>query len=310
MGALLGNKREARPVVMNIERFATHDGPGIRTAVFLKGCPLHCPWCANPETQRAGRVLFHDGEKCVGCRSCERACAAGAIRFGADGRFGYDAARCAGCGECVRACLCEALEFQGEAMAPGDVLDVVERDRDYYEVSGGGMTISGGEPLLHADWALALLREARGRGIPCAVETTGNVPESTVLAAEPLVDNFLYDFKHLDDAVLAEVTGGNGRLIRGNLGLLAKKCPEKINVRIPVIPGFNYDDATLRAMIARLREVGVRRVNLLPYHTLGKNKYAKLGWDYAMPGKSLPDEALAPYHGYALSLGLESKIGA
>lgn len=295
--------------VMNLERFATHDGPGIRTAVFLKGCPLRCPWCANPETQKMESVLFHDVERCVGCGACERACADGAICIDGEA-FTYDGHRCSECGACVRACLHEALELVGKTRTIAEVLEECERDRDYYEASGGGVTLSGGEPLLRCSSALAFLREARRRGLSTAVETTGNVPAKTIAAVMPYVDWFLYDFKHIDSDVLACVTKGNGALIQGNLMQLAKQYPEKINVRIPVIPGFNYDDKTLASMLGWLRDIGVRRVNLLPYHTLGKNKYRKLGWDYTVPGASLRDEDLAPFHELALSLGLESKIGA
>lgn len=295
--------------VMNIERFATHDGPGIRTTVFLKGCPLRCPWCANPETQSMGTVLFHDAERCAGCGMCAQACATGAISVGS-GPFSFDAARCTECGACVRACLHEALEFQGGVQTVGEVVDLCQRDRDYYEASGGGVTLSGGEPLLRVEEAEAYLLEARAAGLTTAVETTGNVPSSTIERLEPAVDYFLYDLKHIDDDRLREVAGGNGTLIKRNLQWLAERVPEKINVRIPVIPGFNFERETLEAMISALCGWGVRRVNLLPYHVLGKNKYARLGRAYVMPGESMRDEELEPYHRYALALGMESKIGA
>lgn len=303
------NDGDVRLTVMNLERFATHDGPGIRTTVFLKGCPLRCPWCANPETQTLGRVVFHDRERCVGCGSCLRACTRGAIAF-EGGYPSFDLTLCDGCGACGRACLKEAIEFQGEERTVGDVLDVVERDLDYYEESGGGVTVSGGEPLMFVNRALPLLREARRRGLDTAVETTGNVPRSTIEKVEPYVDHFLYDFKHSDPDRLHEVTGGDGLLIEGNLRWLLKRCPERINVRIPVIPGFNFDERTLMGMLERLHGMGVLRVNLLPYHTLGLGKYQKLGIAYRCPRQALSDKDLEPYHRRALALGMESKIGA
>ncbi|MDD3485192.1 MAG: glycyl-radical enzyme activating protein [Atopobiaceae bacterium] len=318
MGDIEGATRAADEgtvlLVMNLERFATHDGPGIRTVVFLKGCPLHCPWCANPETQMAGPVVFHDVRRCVGCAACERACPAGAItmREDADGSPcpSFDLGRCDGCGACERACLHEAIALQGRRRSVRAVLDEVLRDADYYEASGGGLTVSGGEPLAVPAQVMPLLREAKARGLDTAIETCGNVPLDIIEEAEPLVDHFLYDLKHLDDRVLARVTGGDGVLIKGNLAWLARRCPQKVNAHIPVIPGFNYDAGVLRPMIGWLHEVGVTRVNLLPYHTLGLAKYEKLHRAYDLPRQGLADKDLMPYHEYALSLGMESRIGS
>ncbi|WP_075279215.1 glycyl-radical enzyme activating protein [Thermophilibacter provencensis] len=299
--------------VMNLERFATHDGPGIRTAVFVKGCPLHCPWCANPETQSLGPVHFVDGERCVGCGECARSCPNGAISLVTEGgrrRPRVDPARCSGCRACERACLREAIVLQGHVMSVGEVLSVAERDRDYYEASGGGVTLSGGEPLMFADTALAFLREARVRGLDTAVETTGNVAFETLRAVEPYVDHFLYDVKSLDESSLRNVVGGSVKLNQEGLRWLAARCPDKINARVAVIPGFNFDDEELKGIIDWLWEIGVRRVNLLPYHTLGLGKYAKLGRDYACSRSSLRDEDLEELHEYALSRGMESKVGA
>jgi len=304
---------QVRLRVMNIERFATHDGPGIRTCIFLKGCPLCCPWCANPETQEPMLpVLFHDERRCVGCRACEAACGAsgaGAISFGS-GAFSFDATRCTSCHVCERACLHEAIALQGYVRTVDELLSLVDRDRDYYEASGGGVTLSGGEPLMHVAEARAFLAEAHARGFDTAVETTGNVPRATVLGVEPLVDHFLYDLKHLDEKTLREATGGNAALVTENLVHLARQCSEKINVRIPVIPGFNFYPDTIRSMIEWCRAVGVTRVNLLPYHTLGRDKYRKMGRAYTGVEHMLVDADLESFHEYALSLGMESKIGA
>ena len=299
--------------VMNLERFATHDGPGIRTAVFVKGCPLHCPWCANPETQSLGPVHFFDADRCVGCGECALSCPNGAISLVTEGNRRYprvNHARCDGCRLCERACLREAITLQGRVMSVGEVLSVVERDRDYYEASGGGVTLSGGEPLMFADKALAFLRESHVRGLNTAIETTGNVATKTLKMVEPYVDHFLYDVKSLDEDLLRKTVGGSARLNQAGLRWLAGHCPDKINVRVAVIPGFNFDDETLKGIIDWLWEIGVRRVNLLPYHTLGLGKYRKLGREYECPRSPLRDEDLEDLHRYARSLGMESKIGA
>lgn len=293
-----------------IERFATHDGPGIRSVVFLKGCPLHCPWCANPETQSLRPVLMHEARKCVGCRACEAACPTGAISF-AGGSFSHDASACSLCRACEEECLRDAISFHGTTATVRQVLDVVVRDRDYYDNSaGGGVTFSGGEPLMRADQILALVRAAKAAGLNVAVETTGNVPFETVCAVEPYVDHFLYDYKHADDTILRQVTGGDGLLVKRNLTWLLAEHADKVNAHIPVIPGFNHDHDLLMGMIDELRSLGCNKINLLPYHTLGKGKYEQMGWRYTCPDKPLEDEALTEYHLHALSIGMESRIGA
>lgn len=295
-------------LVTNIERFATHDGPGIRTTVFLKGCPLHCPWCANPETQSLRPVLMHDARRCVGCGECERACAYGALCM--ESRFLWKDALCMRCGACVQACLREALWFEGELLDVEDIVALAVRDRAYYERSGGGITFSGGEPLMCREQILALVSAAKRARLTVAVETTGNIPQETIETVRPFVDHWLYDLKHIDDSRLHGVIGANGPRIKSNLIWLLKCCPERVNVRIPVVPGFNYEEETLHGMLDWLVSHGCTKVNLLPYHTLGKGKYERLGWDYTCSDSSLKDEDLLPYHEYALERGMESKIGA
>lgn len=297
--------------VTNIERFATHDGPGIRTTVFLKGCPLFCPWCANPETQSMEPELLYTKTKCVGCRACEKNCPTKAITFDEEGVFHYNKDLCIFCGICERSCLYDAIEFQGNDMELESIMEEVMKDKDYYDNSrGGGITVSGGEPFVQIGGLLAILKASKERGINTAVETTGSYPLKTLQIAEPYIDHFLYDFKHLDDDILKEVTGGNGRLIKENLKYLLEKDPDKVNVRMPVIPGFNYDSELIKETLRYLKDLGVKKINLLPYHTLGKFKYEKMGKNYKVSGKMLYEEDLEEFHQYALSLGLESRIGA
>lgn len=294
--------------VTNIERFATHDGPGIRTTVFLKGCPLHCPWCANPETQSVKSTMFHHKAKCVGCQACAQACAKQAITF-VDGSFRYDEHRCVRCFACEQACLNDAIEFQGKGMELEDIMAEIRKDKDYYENSHGGVTFSGGEAFVQSDALWELLKACKQEGYATAVETTGNYSKERLIRMLPLIDLFLYDFKHLDDAELFRVTGGNGALIKENLQYLLKVDPQKVIVRMPIIPGFNYEETLIRDTLAYLKSIGVWQVNLLPYHTLGKVKYEKMGQTYTMDAKMLQKEDLEPFLAYAKELGLHANIG-
>lgn len=297
--------------VTNIERFATHDGPGIRTTVFLKGCPMHCPWCANPETQTIYPELLYNQSKCTGCRMCQMNCEGKAITFSSEGIFGFNRKLCVNCRACEKNCLQDAIEFYGNDMDLDFIMGEVMKDKDYYDNSeGGGITISGGEPFVQLEGLLALLKASKHRGLNTAVETTGNYSLETLKAAEPYIDHFLYDFKHLDDGILKSVAGGNGRMIKENLRYLLEKDPDRVNVRMPIIPGFNFDPVLIKKTLDYLKQIGVKKVNLLPYHTLGKAKYEKMGKKYEMPSKMLYEEELEEYHLYALGLGMESKIGA
>lgn len=294
--------------VTNIERFATHDGPGVRTTLFLKGCPLFCPWCANPETQSVKSTMFHNAVRCVGCRLCERACPHQAITF-AQGNFTYREDRCQRCGACERVCLQDAIAFQGKEMTLEAIMAELCRDRDYYENSGGGITFSGGEPFVQQEALWELLRACKQEGFHTAVETTGNYSRDLLIRMMPLIDLFLFDFKHPDDAILRTVTGADGALIKENLRYLLKVDPQKVIVRIPVIPGFNYEKDTLESALRYLKSIGVCEVNLLPYHTLGKVKYEKMGKPYTLSNEMLQKEDLMCYLEYARQLGMQANIG-
>lgn len=296
--------------VANIERFAIHDGPGIRTTVFLKGCPLYCPWCANPETQSLCPELLYTKSRCVGCRACESVCPTGAITFDQDGHFHYHQSVCKCCRACVQTCLQDAVEFHGNDMEVDDIMAEVMKDKDYYDNSNGGITVSGGEPFVQLDGLVAIIKAGKEKGLNTAVETTGNYPLQMLQQAEPYIDHFLYDIKHLDDQILKAVAGGNGSLIKANLKYLTDKNADKVNVRMPIIPGFNFDEDLLKKTLDYLYKTGVRKVSLLPYHTLGKVKYEKMGQVYQLSGAMLYEEDLEELHQYALQLGLQSRIGA
>ncbi len=287
--------------VMEIERFALHDGPGIRTTVFLQGCPLRCPWCANPESQTIGTHLLHLQKRCVGCGRCAAVCPQGSIAM-QNGRPVFDRARCVGCGTCVAACPAHALRLSGKTMQPADIVAVLMRDLSYYRHTGGGITVSGGEPLVQAGELATLLALCKAQGLHTAVETTGHAPAAALLACEPLTDLFLYDIKHTDAPTFASVTGGNLPLVLANLALLP---PAKVVLRVPVIPAFNFDEAAIHSIYNLALAMGIRRVDLLPYHTLGVGKYAQLGLAYPYgEHPSLTKQSLASLRAMGEALGL------
>ena len=278
--------------ILNIQRFCTDDGDGIRTTVFFKGCPLRCLWCHNPESQRSRPQIGFDEAKCVGCGKCVALCEKGCHALGAKREFFRDS--CDGCGKCVTP-TCDALELFGEEMSAEEIMSTVIRDRDFYEASGGGLTLSGGEPLSRSDLALEILRLAKAQEISTAVETCGYVSREILEAVAPYVDTFLYDIKETDSERHREFTGMPNELILENLKYLSERG-SRIVLRCPIIPGLNDRDGHFSA-IGELAELdGVVRVEIEPYHSFGEGKYARLGIDYALKGKAAPtDETVRQY---------------
>ena len=294
--------------ITNIEKFATHDGPGIRTTVFLKGCPMHCPWCANPETQSIHSVFMYTASKCVACKACINHCPSKALSF-VNGHMHYEQKKCILCRTCENVCMQDAISFSGENWKEEDVLEEILKDKDYYDASGGGATFSGGEPFVQFSSLLHLLKMCKQKNISTAVETTGDVPFERIREAEPYLDLFLYDFKHLDNIRLKKVTAGNGKRIKANLTWLLKTCPDKVIVRLPIIPGFNFEEALLKKTFHYLQDLGVKKLHLLPYHTLGKPKYEKMGKLYTLETSMMKEEELSSYRLYAQDLGFDVEIG-
>ena len=284
-----------RGLVFNIQKFSLHDGPGIRTIVFLKGCPLACLWCSNPEGQSASAELVYTRERCIGTDACDRClplCPEHAIRRDEDGKVSIHRASCDGCGACVDACPSQALEISGHWVGVAEVLREVEEDDAFYRRSGGGLTLSGGEPLAQGAFVLALLRAARARGIDTAVETSGLCNWKTMHAVAPLVDRFFFDIKCLDSEKHERVTGVPNQKILENFRRLRAEFPEvPVVVRTPVIPGVNDAEEDIGAIAAFIREAGgASAYELLPYHGFGEAKYHKLGQDYAWSDLAPPSE--------------------
>lgn len=263
-------------IVFDLQRASFHDGPGLRTTVFLKGCPLRCAWCHNPESQSLRPQLGYTAEQCISCQSCVDACASGVHRFDAGGRHGVAWDTCRATGACVRTCPSGALQLFGSRQEVDEILAIVLRDRAYYESSGGGLTLSGGEPTVQIDFAEALLREARARGLHTCVETCGFGRREDYARLLGCTDLFLFDFKASDEARHLAYTGAPLAPVLANLRWLAAQGA-RILLRCPIVPGCNDDLDHFRA-IARLRsELPLEGVELLPYHDSGVAKYGRIG---------------------------------
>jgi pyruvate formate lyase activating enzyme len=296
-------------IIFDIRRFSIHDGPGIRTTVFMKGCPLSCPWCHNPEGIDPAPALVYRANRCLRCGTCLPLCPQGAIGWSNDMPT-LDREKCIACGTCVAACYAEARELAGREMTVGQVVAELERDRVFYDQSGGGVTFSGGEPLLQAGFLLALLQECRASGLHTALDTCGFAPWEVLDRVRESVDLFLYDVKLIDEARHRYYTGVSNAPILDNLQALAQRG-QAIVLRVPILPGINDDEETVRqigALAASLPHL--RGVDLLPYHRAGIEKYGRLDQDYRLPELCPPSAEQVEAIAHLLAgYGLEVRIG-
>lgn len=277
--------------VFNIQQFSVHDGPGIRTIVFLKGCPLHCPWCSNPESQNSASELAWNSSKCMGCHQCRATCPQQAITLGDRGEIKINRDLCLKCFKCAEACPTTALSVLGKKMSIEEVLREVESDSVFYRRSDGGMTLSGGEPLQQADFAINLLKEAKRHGIRTAIETCGCVEWSTLEQACHLLNNVIYDIKCFDASKHKRHTGVTNEQILSNFGKMCRQFPHlPILVRTPIIPGFNDSEDDILAIIDFIQQFPNVTYELLQYHRLGQPKYNALGRKYPLGDVKLSDE--------------------
>ncbi|HPH97322.1 MAG TPA: glycyl-radical enzyme activating protein [Anaerolineaceae bacterium] len=276
--------------VFDIRRYSLHDGPGIRTTVFLKGCPLDCWWCHNPESQQSQPQASVRENLCVRCGACAEACPETAIEMEEGGLPKTDAARCGLCGQCLKACVTGAREILGSRMTVEQVMAQVERDLPFFEESGGGVTFSGGEPLYQPEFLAALAVECRRRDLHCAVDTSGYAPWEHFLPLLNEASLFLYDLKSLAPEKHLLFTGVPLAPILENLENLAR-AGQPIIVRVPVVPGVNADREDIRAIAAFCaRWPQIQRVDLLPYHAAGLQKYARLDLLYRLKDTLPPSE--------------------
>jgi len=294
--------------VFDIQRFSVHDGPGIRTLVFFKTCLLRCHWCSNPESQSAEPELLYTAARCLRCGRCVSVCPTAALRLTEEG-VGIDATMCTVCGECASTCPSRAMRIAGQRMSAQEVLAEVERDRPFYQHSGGGMTLSGGEPLLQPEFALALLWGARARGIHSAVETAGWADPLNVRRVLSETDLILYDVKHMDAQRHVAGTGVPNERILGN-ARLASQLGVPMIIRTPVIPGFNATVDDIMAIGRFALELGLGEMHLLPFHRYGVPKYASLRRAPELAEVAPPSqEGMAALRRALEALGLTVRIG-
>ncbi len=275
-------------LVFDIMRYALHDGPGIRTTVFFKGCPLSCWWCHNPESQhlKPERIYFRD--RCLMCGTCAATCPQRAITAANGAMVTSEACRL--CGTCEKVCPADAREIVGRWMTVTEVVAEIEKDIIFFDESAGGVTFSGGEPLMQPEFLASLLTACRERGLHTTVDTCGLAQRETLLRMTPDVDLFLFDLKLMDAERHERYAGVRNDVILENLQTLARSGRQVI-VRFPVIPGVNDDGKNLAQMIAFLAPLGLRRVDLLPYHKIGMDKYHRLKMEYRLNGIEPPSDA-------------------
>jgi pyruvate formate lyase activating enzyme len=298
-----------RGVIFDIRKYSIHDGPGIRTTVFFKGCPLSCVWCHNPESQSFQPELIIYPERCIRCGACLENCPQRDSRLQMELPY-TDLGLCTHCGACVEACTTEARRLVGREMSVEQVMQEIERDRPFYEQSGGGVTFSGGEPLSQGRFLLALLKACKRLELHTALDTCGFSRWETLDQVRKYVDLFLYDLKLVDDARHRQFTGASNRLILANLERLAQSG-HRIILRVPLIPGVT-DGAENLGQIGALagRYACIERLDLLPYHPTARGKYENLQVDYPLAEMETPDEEMlravaSRLHGY----GIEVQIG-
>lgn len=279
---------ERKAHIFNIQKYNMYDGPGVRTLVFFKGCPLQCAWCSNPEGQKLPYQVLYKHDLCIDCGACAPVCPVGIHTFSATGKHSIDRSKeCIGCHKCEDACLQKALAITGQVKSIDDLLSIVEEDRAFYETSGGGITLGGGEVLMQPQAAISLLNACKQQGLNTAIETCGYASADTIAKAAEFVDLFLFDIKHMNSEKHRELTGVRNELILDNLTWLLENR-FNVQIRLPMLKNINDDKQELQQIADFLRpHIGrknLKGIDILPYHKLGVNKYTQLDWVYPIEG--------------------------
>ena len=299
-------------LIFDIQAHSVHDGPGTRTTVFLNGCPLACQWCCNPEGLFRKPVVMHRDQRCTHCGKCMEACPAGAISLGADGQVKFDRSLCADCTthECVTFCYHEGNVMSGKPYTVDQLVAILQRDRAYWG-SRGGVTFSGGEPLLQRDFILPVLRRCRELRISACIETTACMDSDYFMEAAALLDWIFIDIKHMDPEAHKAKTGVDNALILKNIKLLSQSDLDCfVVIRIPVIPGFNDSEANIRATARFVKACGLEVINLLPFHRLSESKWRQVGREYAYKDMAgMNKEDLEPHAQWVRDEGLTCYTG-
>ena len=291
--------------IFNIQKFSVNDGPGIRTVVFMKGCPLRCKWCANPESQLTKVQVLWDYKKCIHCHHCIEACPVGAVSLNND-NIHIDHQKCISCKKCVMECPAKALQTEGEEKTVQEVIDVVMQDEVFYEESGGGITLSGGEMLAQPAFSTELLKAAKEEGLHTCCETTGFASPEIFQKVIENIDYILFDMKHWNPEMHKEGTGVINTLPVENMKY-AISTGKEVLPRIPVIPGFNDSLSDAEGLAKLLKEIGTAQCQLLPFHQFGENKYALLDQEYAYHNiNALHKEDLTEYLQVFLDHGVKA----
>ena len=298
----------ATGILTDIKRFAVHDGPGIRTTLFFKGCPLKCIWCHNPESISRTPQLAYLEHKCIDCGECVPSCPGGAQAMGENGHV-FNREKCWACGQCAEACPGGALKLYGKSCLVDDAVRVAVEDRSFYSNSGGGVTLSGGEPLAQPGFCVALLAALKKENIHTAVDTCGFAPWSVMAEVLPFTDIFLFDVKHGNSATHKKLTGRDNKPILDNLRRLSAHNA-RIEVRIPLVPGCNDAESDLTEIGRVLGGLKIEKIKLLPYHALARSKYRSLGMVDTMPEAGAPsDETLTADAKLLQTCGLNAVSG-
>jgi len=303
-------EKAAAGIIFNVQRFSVHDGPGIRTTIFFKGCPLNCLWCDNPEGQKATPEMIFWNERCIHCETCIRICPYNAIKTAGRRPKMIVKDRCTVCGRCLDTCYSRALEQIGKHVTVDEALEEIERDRIFFEAGGGGVTASGGEPTVQPEFLSELFRRCKKRQIHTALETCGYTEWGILEKVLKYTDLVLYDIKDMDPVKHKKFAGVQNDLILKNAKRISSKLVPMV-VRIPIIPGYNDREDNIEATSRFISELrGVREVNLLPYHRFGEAKYKRLHLKYTLKGLKPPrEEHLQSIKEKIGSIGIEVKIG-